>query len=132
MENFDFGKRLHEYIDEVMNYGGSKREESDLTDGQRVFLRAVRRELLKYTDPNRQGYPRNALEQMQSFCRTLGDLHNSYFDSGYHKISDCLYKRWGMVYEETKKLAQSGAADVPCWADTIKSEKPATPVFFDA
>ena len=53
MENFDFGKRLLQYIDEVMNYDGSKREESDLTDGQRVFLHAVRRELLKYTDPDR-------------------------------------------------------------------------------
>ncbi|MEW5942553.1 MAG: hypothetical protein AB1710_01710 [Pseudomonadota bacterium] len=131
MENFDFGKRLLQYIDEVMNYGGSKREESDLTDGQRVFLHAVRRELLKYTDPDRQGYPRNALEQMQSFCRTVGDLHNSYFDSGHRKISDCLYKRWGMLYEETQRLSQSGAANLPCWVDASKNETPDMPAFFD-
>ncbi len=95
MATFDFGKRLNQYIDEIMYLGGVKRDEHDLNDGQKVFLYAIRRELVKYTDPDRQGYPNNVLEQMESFARTLGDLHNSYFDMGYHKIADCLYNRLG-------------------------------------
>lgn len=132
MESFDFGKRLNQYIYEVYNHGGVRREDKDLTDGQRVFLNAVRRELVKYTDPNRKGYPHNLLEQMESFSRTLGDLHNSYFDAGYKKISDCLYNRWTMVYEETKKLAKAGLDQQPCWVDVIEVEKTDMPAFFDA
>lgn len=132
MDNFNFGKRLNQYIFEVFNQGGVRREEKDLTDGQRVFMHAVRRELVKYTDCNRSGYPHNLLEQMESFSRTLGDLHNSYFDSGYKKISDCLYNRWTIVYEETKKLALAGAANQPCWVEVIEVEKSDMHAFFDA
>ena len=80
--NFDFGKRPNDYIHEVMNYGGALRTELELTEVQKVFLRAVKREMVKYAAPNRHGYPHNLLEQMGSFTRTIGDLHNSYFDSG--------------------------------------------------
>lgn len=132
MATFDFGKRLNQYIDEIVNMGGVKRTEHDLNDGQKVFLHAVRRELVKYTDPNRQGYPNNVLEQMESFSRTLGDLHNSYFDMGYHKIADCLYNRWGQVFEETKRLEFSPDAKAPCWIDVIEVEKSDMPAFFDA
>ena len=85
--NFDFGQRLRDYVSDVMNYGGTPRTESDLTEGQKVFLRAVKREMVKYADPNRQGYPHNLLEQMESFTRTIGDLHNSYFDAGMRKVA---------------------------------------------
>lgn len=30
MATFDFGKRLHQYIDEILNLGGVKRDEHDL------------------------------------------------------------------------------------------------------
>ena len=60
-ENYDFGKRLDDIAHELMNLGGSPRTEADLTEGQRVFLRAVRREKVKYVDSRRQGYPRNLL-----------------------------------------------------------------------
>ena len=129
---FDFGKRLNQYIYEILHQGGVTREESDLTDGQRVFLHAVRRELVKYTDPARQGYPHNQYEQMESFARTIGDLHNSYFDFGMHKISDCLYNRWKQVYEDTKKLALAGGTDQPAWIDVIEVEETDMPAFFDA
>ena len=132
MADFDFGKRLHQYIDEVSTLGGVKRDEHDLTDGQKVFLHAIRRELVKYTDPDRRGYPNNVMEQMESFARTLGDLHNSYFDMGFHKIADCLYNRWGQIYEEMKRLEGSAAANAPCWIDVIEVEKTDMPVFFDA
>ena len=130
--HFDFGQRLQDYIHEVMNYGGAPRTEADLTEGQKVFLRAVKREMVKYVDPNRTGYPRNALEQMESFTRTIGDLHNSYFDGSMRKISDCLYNRWKMLFEETKKLATAGGANQPAWVDVIKTQQSDMPVFFDA
>ncbi len=130
--NFDFGNRLNEYIYEVMNYGGAPRVEVELTEGQKVFLRAVKREMVKYVDPNRRGYPNNLLEQMESFTRTIGDLHNSYFDSSMRKVSDCLYNRWKMLYEETKKLAAAGGDTKPAWVDIIKTEQSDMPVFFDA
>ena len=104
----------------------------DLTEGQKVFVRAVKREMVKYADPNRQGYPHNLLEQMESFTRTIGDLHNSYFDGGMRKVSDCLYNRWKVLYEETKKLAASGADTKPAWVDVIKTEQTDMPAFFDA
>ena len=131
-ENYDFGKRLDDIAHELMNLGGSPRTEADLTEGQRVFLRAVKREKVKYVDPSRQGYPRNLLEQVESFTRTIGDLHNSYFDAGMHKISDCLYNRWKMLYEETRKVAAAGGADKPCWVDVIEIEQSDMPAFFDA
>ena len=129
---FDFGKRLHQYVYEVLHHGGIERKESELTDGQRVFLHAVSRELVKYTNPNRPGYPHNQLEQLESFARTIGDLHNSYFDAGHHKISDCLYNRWKMVNENIKQLALAGGADQPCWIDIIEVEPTDMPAFFDA
>lgn len=129
---FDFGKRLNQYIYEVLHLGGIERKESELTDGQRVFLHAVRRELVKYTNTNRPGYPHNQLEQLESFARTIGDLHNSYFDAGHHKISDCLYNRWKMVNENIKQLALAGGADQPCWIDIIEVEPTDMPAFFDA
>ena len=132
MDKFDLGKRLRQYIDEVLTQGGVKRDENDLTEGQKVFVAVVRRELVKYVDPNRAGYPHNALEQMESFCRTLGDLHNSYFDMGYHKISDCLFNRWKMAYADSKKLALAGGADQPAWVDVIEAEETDMPAFFDA
>jgi hypothetical protein len=109
--NFDFGNRLNDYIYEV---------------------RAVKREMVKYVDPNRRGYPNNLWEQMESFTRTIGDLHNSYFDSSMRKVSDCLYNRWKMLYEETKKLAAAGGDTKPAWVDVIKTEQSDMPVFFDA
>lgn len=132
MANFDFGKRLNQFIDEILIQGNAKRDEHDLADGQKVFLHAIRRELVKYTDPSRLGYPHNVLEQMESFARTLGDLHNSYFDMGYHKIADCLYNRWGQVFEETKRLEFSSEAKLPCWVDVIEVEKTDMAAFFDA
>ena len=129
---FDFGKRLQQYIYEVLHFGGIERKENELTDGQRVFLHAVRRELVKYTNTNRPGYPHNQLEQLESFARTIGDLHNSYFDAGHHKISDCLYNRWKMVNENIKQLALAGGADQPCWIDVIEVEPTDMPAFFDA
>jgi len=130
--HFDFGQRLQDYIHEVMNYGGAPRTEADLTEGQKVFLRAVKREMVKYVDPNRTGYPHNALEQMESFTRTIGDLHNSYFDGSMRKISDCLYNRWKMLFEETKKLAAAGGANQPAWVDVIRTQPSDMPAFFDA
>jgi hypothetical protein len=129
---FDFGKRLNQYIHEIMHQGGVHREEHDLTEGQRIFLNAVRRELVKYADANRKGYPHNQLEQMESFARTIGDLHNSYFDAGMHKVSDCLYNRWKQVKEDTKKLGLAGGADQKAWVDIIEVEKTDMPAFFDA
>lgn len=130
--NFDFGDRLKDYVNEVMNYGGAPRTEAELTEGQKVFLRAVKREMVKYVDANRSGYPRNLLEQMESFTRTIGDLHNSYFDSSMRKISDCLYNRWKMLFEETKKLAAAGGESKPAWVGIIKTEQSDMPAFFDA
>ncbi len=130
--NYDFGHRLDEFVHEVMNLGGSLRKESDLTEGQKVFLRALKREKVKYVDAQRQGYPHNLLEQVESFTRTVGDLHNSYFDAGLHKISDCLYNRWKFLFDETKKLAAAGGAHKPCWVDVIEVEKSDMPAFFDA
>ncbi|MEQ1593294.1 MAG: hypothetical protein ABL892_13035 [Thiobacillaceae bacterium] len=129
---FDFGDRLKDYVNEVMNYGGAPRTEAELTEGQKVFLRAVKREMVKYVDANRSGYPRNLLEQMESFTRTIGDLHNSYFDSSMRKISDCLYNRWKMLFEETKKLAAAGGESKPAWVGIIKTEPSDMPAFFDA
>ena len=34
----------------------------------------MRRELVKYADPLRKGYPSNQLEQLEFFALTLGDL----------------------------------------------------------
>ena len=130
--NYNFGQRLDGYVHELLNPGGNPRKESELTEGQKVFLRAVKREKIKYVDPQRQGYPHNLLEQVESFTRTIGDLHNSYFDAGMHKISDCLYNRWKMLYEETKKLSAAGGASKPCWVDVIEVEKADMPAFFDA
>ena len=130
--NYDFGKRLDDIAHELMNLGGSPRMEAELTEGQRVFLRAVKREKVKYVHPDRQGYPHNLLEQVESFTRTIGDLHNSYFDAGMHKISDCLYNRWKMLYEETRKVAAAGGAGKPCWVDVIETEQSDMPAFFDA
>ena len=130
--NFDFGKRLNEYVHDVMNYGGAPRTEVELSEGQKVFVRAVKREMVKYVDPGRNGYPHNLLEQMESFTRTIGDLHNSYFDSGMRKISDCLYNRWKMLFEETKRLAAAGGDTQPAWVDVIKTEQSDMPAFFDA
>lgn len=130
--HYDFGQRLDDFVYEVMHLGGSLRKESDLTEGQKVFLRAVKREKIKYIDPQRQGYPNNLLEQLESFTRTIGDLHNSYFDAGMHKISDCLYNRWKMLYEETRKLAAADGASKPCWVDVIPADKSDMPAFFDA
>lgn len=129
---FDFGKRLREYMHEVFNHSGVTRTESELTDGQKVFLKALKRELLKYTDPARTGYPHNQLEQMESFTRTIGDLHNSYFDNGMHKVSDCLFNRWRMLFEETKKLAAAGGATQACWTEKMEFEPSDMPAFFDA
>ena len=130
--NYDFGRRLDEFVHDVMYLGGSLRKDSELTEGQKVFLRAIKRERIKYVDPNRQGYPRNLLEQVESFTRTLGDLHNSYFDAGMHKVSDCLYNRWKMLFEETRRLAAAGGADRPCWVQVIEVENSDMPAFFDA
>jgi hypothetical protein len=130
--NYNFGQRLEDFVREVMNLGGVPRKESELTEGQRVFLRAIKREKIKYVDPQRQGYPHNQLEQLESFARTIGDLHNSYFDAGMHKVSDCLYNRWKMLYEEARKLAAAGGANKPCWVDVIEVEKSDMPAFFDA
>jgi hypothetical protein len=130
--DFDFGNRLKDYVNEVMNYGGAPRTEAELTEGQKVFLRAVKREMVKYVDASRSGYPRNLLEQMESFTRTIGDLHNSYFDSSMRKISDCLYNRWKMLFEETKRLAAAGGDAKPAWVGTIKTEQSDMPAFFDA
>ena len=69
---------------------------------------------------------------MESFTRTIGDLHNSYFDSGMHKVSDCLYNRWKMLYEETRKVAAAGGAEKPCWVEVIETEQSDMPAFFDA
>ena len=44
--HFDFGERLNGFIHEVMNFGGAPRTEADLTEGQKVFVRAVKRDLL--------------------------------------------------------------------------------------
>ena len=129
---YDFGQRLDDYVQDVMNLGGSPRKESDLTEGQKVFLRAIKREKVKYADPHRKGYPSNLYEQLESFTRTIGDLHNSYFDSGMHKISDCLYNRWKMLYDECKKLSAAGGAEKPCWIDVIKTQASDMPAFFDA
>lgn len=129
---FNFGNRLKQYIEEVLTHGGTRRTENELTEGQRVFINAVRRELVKYTDPHRTGYPSNQLEQLECFARTLGDLHNSFFDAGMHKVSDCLYNRWKMVYEDTKKLAKAGGASLPAWIDVIEVEATDMPAFFDA
>jgi len=129
---FDFGKRLQAYMHEVFNHSGTTRTEAELTDGQRVFLKALKREMLKYVDVSRTGYPNNQLEQMESFTRTIGDLHNSYFDNGMHKVSDCLFNRWRMLFEECKKLAAAGAATQPCWIDKIEVEHSDMPLFFDA
>ena len=49
--NFDFGERLNGFIQEVMNYGGTPRAESDLTEGQKVFTRAVKREMVNTPTP---------------------------------------------------------------------------------
>lgn len=129
---FNFGERLNDYIHEVFHHGGANRTEADLTDGQRAFLYAVRRELVKYADPNRQGYPANQLEQLESFARTLGDLHNSYHDAGYSKVADCLFNRWKMVREEVKKLKLAGGANLPAWVDVIEVEASDMPAFYDA
>jgi hypothetical protein len=118
---FNFGSRLQQYMDEVSHQGGTARSEASLTEGQKVFLNAIRRELLKYTNPNRPG-----------FARTLGDLHNAFFDIGMHKVSDCLYNRWKMVHEDTKKLALAGGADQASWIDIIKIEQTDMAAFFDA
>lgn len=130
--HFNFGARLNDYIHEVFHHGGVTRTEADLTDGQRAFLNAVRRELVKYADPLRKGYPSNQLEQLESFARTLGDLHNSYHDAGMSKIADCLFNRWKMVREEVKKLAVAGGAGLPAWVDVIEVEASDMPAFFDA
>jgi hypothetical protein len=130
--NFDFGVRLRQYMDDVLALAGTKRDESALTEGQRIFLNAVRRELVKYTDPGRKGYPSTQLEQMESFAKTIGDLHNAFFDAGMHRISDCLYNRWKMVYEDTKKLANAGGANRPAWLAVITVEENDMPAFFDA
>lgn len=130
--NYDFGRRLDEFVHEVMHLGGSLRKESDLTEGQKVFLRALKRERIKYVDPQRQGYPHNQLEQLESFTRSIGDLHNSYFDGGMHKVSDCLYNRWKFLFDESKKLAAAGGGNKPCWVDVIETEKSDMPIFFDA
>lgn len=129
---FNFGSRLHEYMHEVFNHSGVTRTEAELTDGQKVFLKALKRELLKYVDTSRTGYPHNQLEQMESFARTIGDLHNSYFDNGMHKVSDCLFNRWRMLFEESKKLAAAGGASQPCWIEKIEVEQSDMPMFFDA
>jgi len=131
-KHFNFGKRLNDYIYEVFHHGGANRTEADLTDGQRTFLNAVRRELVKYADPTRIGYPHNQLEQMESFARTLGDLHNSYHDGGQNKVADCLFNRWKMVREEVKKLATAGGANLPPWVGVIEVETSDMPAFFDA
>lgn len=130
--HFNFGQRLNDYIYEVFHHGGANRTESDLTEGQRTFLNAVRRELVKYVDPSRTGYPSTQLEQMESFARTLGDLHNSYHDAGQNKVADCLFNRWKMVREEVKKLASYSAANAPAWVGVIETEATDMPAFFDA
>lgn len=130
--NYNFGQRLDDFVREVVNLGGTPRKESELTEGQRVFLRAIKREKIKYVDPQRQGYPHNQLEQLESFTRTIGDLHNSFFDAGMHKVSDCLYNRWKTLFEESKRLAAAGGANQPCWVDVIEVEKSDMPAFFDA
>lgn len=131
-DDFDFGKRLKQYMDEVLALAGPGRDESALTEGQRVFLNAVRREQVKYTNPARKGYPTTQIEQMESFAKTIGDLHNAFFDAGMHKISDCLYNRWKMVYEDTKRLARASAANRPAWTDFVEVEESDMPAFFDA
>lgn len=130
--NFNLGERLNEYIHEVFHHGGVNRTEADLTDGQRAFLKSVRRELVKYADPMRAGYPSNQLEQLECFARTLGDLHNAFHDVGMNKIADCLFNRWKMVREEVKKLALVGGAALPAWVGVIEVEKSDMPAFFDA
>lgn len=131
-DNFDFGKRLTQYTDEVLSLAGSGRDESTLTEGQRIFLNAVRRERMKYANPTRKGYPATQLEQMESFTKTVGDLHNAFFDAGMHKISDCLYNRWKTVYEDTKKLARANGANRPAWAGFVDIKESDMPAFFDA
>ena len=132
VNQFNFGKRLNDYIYEVFHHGGANRTEGDLTDGQRTFLNSVRRELVKYTDPTRKGYPANQLEQMEAFARTLGDLHNSYHDAGQNKVADCLFNRWKMVREEVKKLSATDGAYLAPWVSVIKVETSDMPAFFDA
>lgn len=129
---FDFGQRLNDYIHEVFHHGGTNRTEAELTEGQRTFLNAVRRELVKYVDSLRTGYPHNQLEQMEAFARTLGDLHNSYHDAGQNKVADCLFNRWKMVREEVKKLSAFEAAKSPAWVGKIETESSDMPAFFDA
>jgi hypothetical protein len=48
------------------------------------------------------------------------------------KVSDCLYNRWKMLFEETKKLAASGGDTKPAWVDVIKTGQSDMPAFFDA
>lgn len=132
LSGFDFGNRLNAYIHEVFNHSGVTRTEAELTDGQRAFLNAVRRELVKYADPSRKGYPNNQLEQLECFARTLGDLHNAFHDAGMNKIADCLFNRWKMVREDVKKLAAAGGASLPAWVDVIEVEASDMPAFFDA
>jgi len=129
---FDFGERLNQYIDEVMHHGGIARSEADLTEGQKVFIRAVRRERMKYVDAARQGWPRTQQEQLESFAQTLGDLHHSYFDAGMRKVSDCLYNRWKMVKEDVRKLAAAGGGQEAAWLDRIETRASDMPAFFDA
>lgn len=132
LTHFDFGNRLNAYIHEVFNHSGVTRTEADLTDGQRAFLKAVRRELVKYADPLRVGYPANQLEQLESFARTLGDLHSAFHDAGMNKVADCLFNRWKMVREDIKKLAAAGGANLPAWVDVIEVEASDMAAFFDA
>ena len=92
----------------------------------------MRRELVKYADPMRAGYPSNQLEQLECFARTLGDLHHAFHDAGMSKIADCLFNRWKMVREEVKKLAAVNGAALPAWVGVIEVEESDMPAFFDA
>lgn len=129
---FDFGERMRLYVEEVMHHGGVARTEADLTEGQKVFIRAVRRERMKYVDPAREGWPRTQLDQLESFAHTLGDLHHSYFDAGMRKVSDCLYNRWKLVKEDVRKLSAAGGERLPAWVDRIEARESDMPAFFDA
>lgn len=127
-DEFDFGRFLESLLPENILPPGS-----EFTEGQKVFTRAVRRELAKYSDPQRSSYPRTQFEQVESFARTVGDLYNSYFDGGHRKISDCLYNRWRALAEASRSLAASGAANKPAWVAPPQAPAPSDePVFFDA
>lgn len=128
----DFGAILSRFLDEATTREGSPIPPHELTEGQKVFARAIRRELVKYADPSRQGYPSTLLEQMESFSRTLGDLYASYLDSGMRPVSDCLHHRRKAILAETRRVEAAGGANIPAWSGLPEHDPAPGPAFFDA